>query len=68
MKAIQEGDFTVFQKYYYGYNFEYGCYFPSTANLQYKDTIVGHINILNEIGFNMITKYKCIGDKIDGNR
>ena len=70
-KAIEEGNFQTFinivKKYpsTYEYDPEFGEYempfFPRTASLIYRDNHIGEINIMNPIGFSLIThsEYEC---------
>lgn len=51
IKAIEEGDFNTFKKIVKKYPF-----FPSTAILIYRDYYIGQINIMNPIGFSLITE------------
>ena len=69
--AIEEGDYQTFinmvKKYpsYYENDPDLGEYeipfFPRTASLIYRDNHIGEINIMNPIGFSLIThsEYEC---------
>ena len=70
-KAIEEGDFSTFMEIYAKYppyeaiDEEFGAYlvsyFPKTASLVYRDQLIGSIDILNPLGFSLITysEYEC---------
>ena len=62
-QALEEGDFKTFSKYYYAYNFDFGWYLPSVAEIIYKNQSVGNINILTELGFSLITENIYNGEK-----
>lgn len=54
IKAIEEGDFNTFKKIVQKYPF-----FPNTATLIYQDNYIGQIDIMNPIGFSLITE-NCV--------
>lgn len=64
-KAIEEGDYETFMKFYNYYNNEYKydskggavIFFPNEAALFYRDECIGQINIIEPLGFSMITSY-----------
>lgn len=70
-KAIVDGDYETFMKYYDYYNnkykYEYDnnggmiCFFPDKAAIFYQNEFVGHIDITSPLGFSMITfsEYEC---------
>ena len=70
-EAIENGDYDTFIKIYNKYpsytinDKEFGecevVYFPDTADILYKDQIIGEIYITEPIGFSMITdsSYEC---------
>ena len=68
-KAIEDGDYDTFMKYYNYYNYEYPydnkggstVFFPDRAAIFYKDEYVGDIDITKPLGFSMIcfSEYEC---------
>ena len=66
-KAIQEGDYETFMKYYHYYNYEYkfdnkggNCTFlPDEAVIFYNNEWVGDMTITSRTGFYMITDEDC---------
>lgn len=65
---INNGDYEAFMRYYHTYNTKYYSkdgdkilFFPPTAALFYQDQLIGEIDILNPLGFSMITynEYEC---------
>lgn len=70
-KAINDGDYDTFMKFYHKYpSFKTyyedlgECevyYFPDTASIFYNDEIIGRIDITTQEGFNFITdsEFEC---------
>ena len=60
-KAIENGDFETFMKIYAKYqpNYDNDFFFPSTADIFYQDQLIGEIDIINPLGFSLITDSQC---------
>ena len=62
-RAINEGDYSTFMLFYHSLNKGFNCFLPPVADLIYNDELIGHVNITNKTGFNMITLSRYNGDK-----
>ena len=61
-QAIENGDFKTFKKFFVICQNNLNFFFPSVATLIYQGQNIGHIDIMNELGFSMITENRYNGD------
>lgn len=62
-RAIENGDFKTFIKFFIACQNDLKFFFPSVATIIYQGQKIGHINIMNDLGFSMITENRYNGDR-----